>query len=120
MDTDPLQARIDEIERALYAPQHYAPTVVSPVRAEDVIAQQEGIKALAEELNRLRAEQIHRATQKFGRLAPIGGARLTTGHLPRPEAPAPRERDWMSTADESGYDPIRRFLEEDLGRSCED
>lgn len=112
MRDDDLQARIDAIERVLYHPQNYAVNVISPPAPAD----QQTVTELAAELNSLRAEQIRRAAEKFGPLAPIGGARLSTGELPRPDPPVPDS--WMSEG--RTYDPLRRFIEVDLHQEWDD
>lgn len=98
---DELQARIDAIERELYAPANYDAT--RPAAANS----QRRVTELAEELNRLRAEQARRCAERFGSLAPPGGARLSTGYVRRPEPEEPES--WASNAD-GDYAPIRRFV----------
>ncbi|HMK87257.1 MAG TPA: hypothetical protein VK437_14950 [Steroidobacteraceae bacterium] len=116
MDDAAIAARIAAIECEIFAPARYTVKVLAASATGGGV---DNAPALAEELNRLRAEQIRRANQRFGKLAPIGGSRLSTGHLERPEPPEPGS--WMTASDSAGgHDPIRRFIEQDLGRKWED
>ena len=107
---DDVQERISAIERELYAPENYDAMQSQPVDRQRVVT------ALAEELNRLRKRQIEEAAERFGPVAPPGGARLSVGSLPRPRPPEPE--DWQSEAGD--YSPLRRFVEADLRGRWED
>jgi hypothetical protein len=103
MDADALQARIDEIERVLYAPANYTCNVMGSTAPDP---QHQGrVAALAAELNRLRKRQVDEAAEKWGTLAPIGGHRLSTGYLEKPEPPEPDS--WRDEGRD--YEPLRRF-----------
>jgi hypothetical protein len=118
--TDAVQARINEIECELYAPGNYRATLLvgdlTPDHEQQHLAQEQRRAGLIEELNRLRKRQVDEANARFGSLAPIEGQRLSTGHLPRPEPPDPDVDTWKTVgARDRTYDPLRRFVEDDLG-----
>jgi hypothetical protein len=92
-----LETRIRELECQVFHPSGYSPTVLAPV-VNGIEAREEYARMVAEleRLYRMRQTQV---AERWRQLAPIGGQRLSTGPLERPE---PQERTDSAAI---GYDP---------------
>lgn len=110
-DTDP--ARIASLECELFR-LNSASGVMHTV--QENMARAARVAELTRQVESLRSRQSMQLIQQRAFLAEIGGQRLSSGPLGRPE---PGSADsWMSVSRD--YDPMRRFLERDLRRDWDD